>query len=274
MTRGKQTTAFALAGAIALASGAYALGTQADDGSAVAAKRSGGSTGLGHWRGGPAPLGSLADRLGVDESDLRAALEDIRGDLRADHDQHRDEFAKELAGALGIDEAKVTAALDKVRPERPGRPRIERPRALASKLAKELGLSAAKVRAALDQQRGRPGSPASLANALGVTEEKLHDAFHAVLGDLRSRMPRPPRHPAFGGLAKELGVTQAQLEAALEKVRGSHEDDVEKRRDEFARALADRLKIDVAKVRDVLDDLRPPAGFGRHRPPGGALQHP
>jgi hypothetical protein len=32
MTKGKRTTAFALAGAIALASGAYALGAQADDG--------------------------------------------------------------------------------------------------------------------------------------------------------------------------------------------------------------------------------------------------
>jgi AraC-like DNA-binding protein len=253
MTRGKQTTAFALAGAVALASGAYALGSQAGDGSAAADNSGtpthfgpGGRPGFG--RGGPPGFGldRLADRLGVSESALQNAIEDIRGDAKGT-------FAKELAAALKIDAAKVTAALEKVRPERPPHPRFRRPTALAAELAKELGLSTAKVRAALRQNR----DPDALAKALGVSEHKLHDAFHAVIGKDR---PHPPGRPGFGNLAKELGVTQAQLRAALEKVRANHKD----LRDDFAQALADRLKIDVAKVQDVLDDLKPPRLRGRH----------
>src|SRR5215204_2823068 len=118
MTRGKQTTALALAGAVALASGAYALGAQADDGSAAAAKTNGGAAGgpeIGHrFGGGPRGFGvaghpprfeGLADRLGVDEDDLRAAIEDIAK-------THRDDFAARLAAALGIDRAKVEAAFE------------------------------------------------------------------------------------------------------------------------------------------------------------------
>jgi biotin operon repressor len=263
MIRGKQTTAVALVGAVALASGAYALGTQSD-GSANAADKANSPQPYGYG-GVPRPGGlrlqgirpgfdQLADKLGVSEDDLRAALEDIR----ADHDELRDEFASELADALGIDQSKVTAALDKVRPDppdRPARPHLRAPTEIASALAKELGLSSDKVRSALEQQRGGFHAPGDLAKALGVSEDKLRAAFEKVLGDFR---PHPPGRPGFGNLAKELGVTQAKLEAALEKIRDAHKDDL-------AQALADRLKIDVAKVKDALDDLGP-FGFGRHHP--------
>jgi hypothetical protein len=252
MTRGKQTTAFAVAGAVALASGAYALGSQASDGLAVAAKGSGtssqpgGRPGLGFGRhGGPPGFDGLADRLGVSEDKLRAALEDLRGDAK-------DQFAKELAAALKIDQAKVTAALEKVRPERPPHPRVRRPAAIAAALAKELGLPTAKVRAALQAERRGPGD---LAKALGVSEEKLHDAFHAVIGKDRPHPPGRPR-PGFGNLAKELGVTQAQLQAALEKVRANHQD----LREDLADALAQRLGLDAAKAREALEASR---GFRR-----------
>lgn len=257
MTRGKQTTALALAGAVALASGAYALGTQVDGGAAEAAKSSDagprgfgprgfggpGRPGIGHRFG----LDNLATRLGVEEDKLRSALEDIAK-------THRQDFAQRLADALKIDRAKVEQAFENIRPKRPDRPRA--PRALAAALAKELGIPVAKVRAALNERRGHPSGPSDLAQDLGVSEEKLREAFHAVMGKIR---PRGPSRPGLSNLAKELGVTQAQLEAAFDKLRDDHE----QLREDFAQELAQRLGIDVAKVQDALDDFRP---FGRRHP--------
>ena len=230
MTSGKRTTAFALAGAIALASGAYALGNEAGDGSAEAAK--GDQVRHGQGFGPPGRPGfrpgfdDLADRLGVEEADLREALEDIADGRKA-------QFAQRLADALNVDRAKVEQAFENLRPERPARPHVRRPAALAASLAKELGLSTAKVRAALEQRHG----PGELADALGVSEERLREAFHAVMGK-----PRRLHRPALSNLAEELGVTQAQLDAAFEKLR-----------DDFARELADRLNLDVAKVEEALE---------------------
>ena len=246
MTRGKQTTALALAGAVALASGAYALGTQADDGNAAAAKvppaspaaRATTASAAAQAAAGQASAtGSAAARAGrcsrasriasaCPPSKLRAALEDLRTDA---HDQ----FAAELATALGIDKAKVTAALEKAKPERP---RMRAPRAFARTLAKELGISTAKVRAALAERRNRRGGPGDLAKALGVTEEQLRDAFHAVMGKIRP--PHPPGRPGLSNLADDLGVTEQQLEDALAKVRDDHD----QLRDELANELAKRLE--------------------------------
>src|SRR3954463_3563116 len=81
------TTAVALAGAVAAASGAYALGTQVDDGSAsatqqapatqqpAAAGQATASDRRGAHGGGPR---RLASRLGVTEARLRAALDAVR----------------------------------------------------------------------------------------------------------------------------------------------------------------------------------------------------
>jgi len=260
MTRGKQTTALALAGAVALASGAYALGSQADDGSAAAARTNGnaapafaggpGRPGFGHrFRGGPGgpAFDSLADRLGISEDKLRSALEDIAK-------EHRTDFAQKLADALKIDRAKVEAAFDKLRPKRPDRPRA--PEAFAAALAKELGLSTAKVRAAIEKHRDNPTSPEDLAKELGVSEQKLHDAFHAVMDEIR---PHGPGRPGLDNLATELGVTQAQLEAAFDELRDDHE----QLRDELAQELAKRLGLDPSKVQDALEESRP---FGPRRP--------
>jgi len=258
MTRGKQTTALALAGAVALASGAYALGTQSGDGDASAAPTriaAPGGVPFGHGPrgfhgGGPRGFGpgvpmfeGLADRLGVSAEKLRAALEDLRTDA---HDQ----FAAELATALGIDKAKVSAALEKAKPERP---RMRAPRAFARALAQELGISTAKVRAALAERRNRPGGPGDLAKALGVTEQQLRDAFHAVMGKIRP--PHPPGdRPGLSNLADELGVTEQQLEDALAKVRADHD----QLRDELADELAKRLGLDPSKVQQALEESKPP----------------
>jgi DNA-directed RNA polymerase specialized sigma subunit len=248
MANRKQTTAFALAGALALASGAYALGAQADDGSAEAAKSGARAAGF-HGPGFRPGFDNLADRLGVDEDELREALDDIAS-------ERKDDLAQRLAAALGIDRAKVERALENMRPKRPDRPRMRAPEAFAAALAKELGLSTEKVQNALEKRRGHPGDPGDLAADLGVSEEELREAFHAVFGKLR-----PPGRPGFDKLAKELGVTQAQLDAAFETLR----EQKDALRDELAKELADRLNLDPAKVQDALDDLHPP-GFGRHHP--------
>ena len=94
MTRGKRTTVLALTGAVVLASGAYALGSQAGDGSAAAAKGNAPGPAVGYGPGpgiafgGPPPgrrftriapgLGRLATRLGVTREALRSALQDLR----------------------------------------------------------------------------------------------------------------------------------------------------------------------------------------------------
>lgn len=118
--------AAAFAGAVVLASGAYAIGSQSGDGSAnanadrAAGPMAGGPPGPYGAPGNPGQMrrefrrgrrqmfSGLAKELGVKEADLRTALKEIRK-------EQRDDFAKKLAAKLGISEAKVKAAL----PDRP-----------------------------------------------------------------------------------------------------------------------------------------------------------
>ncbi len=108
----------AFAGAVVLASGAYAVGSQSGDGSATA--NQGGATAAAGPNGyGPPPngqmrqrfrqergqmLSALAKKLGVSQADLRKAMRDVRT-------QQRRDFSKLLARKLGIAESKVTDAL-------------------------------------------------------------------------------------------------------------------------------------------------------------------
>ena len=273
MTPRTKKTAVALSGALALASGAYALGSQTGDGTALA----GGNTtssprSAGPHGPGPRDLSGIAGQLGVTEAKLRAALEDLRPDRGAAKDERRAELAKPLAAELGLDEAKVTAALEKfhgdrkvVRRERRG-DRVQR---FDEALAAKLGVDAAKVRSAFDALKPGPNrgvdkpALADLAKQIGVTEAKLRSA----LADLRPG-PRPrrggrafghgPRPVGPGGpphvaaLAKELGVTQAKLRAALLKIRTDLAKQHEAERDAFVSKLAAKLGVSEAKIKDVI----------------------
>ena len=275
MTPRTKKTAAALSGALVLASGAYALGTQTSDGTALAGgtpTSQTGAPGPGHPGGpGPRDLSDIAAKLGVTEAKLRAALEDLRPDRGGKGELRKDALAKALATELGLDEAKVTAAIEKfrgdrkvVRRERRG-DRIQR---FDDALAGKLGVDKAKVRAAFDALRPgknrRAGKPAlaDLAKQIGVSEDKLR----AALADLRPG-PRPGGPgPGFGhgrrggpggpahvaALAKELGVTQAKLRAALEKVRGNLVKEHEAERDAFITKLAAKLGVSEAKVKEVI----------------------
>jgi hypothetical protein len=101
----RRTTVILLAGAVVLASGAYAIGSQAGGGSADARDS--------RADGPPFPPGEpfddLADALGVDADELRDALADFGSRHMS---ERRDDFAAALAGALGKSTADVEKALD------------------------------------------------------------------------------------------------------------------------------------------------------------------
>jgi hypothetical protein len=262
-----QRTALLLTGAVVLGSAGYALGSQAGDGSADA-RDGGGARGM-QKHDEHRDLSALASRLGIGESALRRALEDLRGnpskpgggDLGGD-------FAKALAGALGVSKDRVTSALDTVRAQEQQRHDATRD-AFAAALAKELGIDAAKVKAALDKAKPEPpgsGSPprdplARLAGELGVGKDRLRAALGAV------RVTRPPR-PEFqslqSDLAKALGVTTRRLEDAMSNIRQAAGKQFQARRDAFAQKLADKLSLPVQKVKDALAADPGPFGDGVH----------
>jgi len=104
---------------------------------------------------------------------------------------------------------------------------------------------------------GRPGGE-DLAKALGVSEEDLRSAFKAIRDDLKpadrnhdgppTKAERDARHDKLAAaLAKELGLSEAKVEAAFEKVQKAHAAD---RRD----ALSDRLDDAVASGALTKDD--------------------
>lgn len=83
----------------------------------------GGPMGLG----GPGGGAELAKQLGVTQAKLRAAMKEVRDDLRsakgerpdgppsaADREANQDKFVTALAKELGVSEAKVKAAFEKV----------------------------------------------------------------------------------------------------------------------------------------------------------------
>jgi hypothetical protein len=217
MTRRTRNLAIALAGAVTLASGAYALGSQNGDGSAAAtgttATLAAGSAAdhgpFGRGPVGPPPgrglgLQALADKLGVDTAKLQAALDGIRA--QQPRRDPRDEIATALADALGVSKARVTAALGKLHAKGP-RPRHERfrdgmgPGAIANDIAKALGVDAGKVRSALKKLQAseqarheakRDELAAALAKRLGLPVSRVK----AALG---SFPPMPPPHMMGGG---------------------------------------------------------------------------
>jgi len=282
MTPRTKKTAAALSGALVLASGAYALGSQTGDGQALAGQNANaarqGGYGFGYgpgpgkhgFRGGPRQdLADAAKKLGVSQDKLLAALKDLRDDRKGKIDDLRDAFAKALAKQLGIPESKVESALDKRVRDRQGGRKLKRDghrgdmRAeFAKQLAAKLGITEAKVRSALDaQHKVGPADLSALATKLGVTEAKLRDALQS----LRPRMAGPRPGPGFdrrgardeklSALAKDLGVSQAKLKTALKGIRDDLKAQRDKAIDGFAADLAKELGVPKSKVDAVIDSL-------------------
>lgn len=191
-----------LTGAVAVASAAYGLGSQADDGAAVAR---GGESRTGgppiFMERGPGPgFQKLAKTLGVDADELAKALRDF-------HEQgesaRRDGFATALAESLGVDAADVRKALFEVRPDRGHRHR--HPAMPLRQLASALDVSRAELRTALREVRagaenGREEHKQALAKFLADRFDLDVDEVSDALGELPR--PVPPGHggrPGPGG---------------------------------------------------------------------------
>jgi transcriptional regulator with XRE-family HTH domain len=270
-TRTKQV-AILLGAAVVLSSGAYALGSQAGGGGALArdAAESGSGaaatqqvsdrgTARGFDRHGRFGFGldALASRLGVSPTALRDALQAIRTSRTPE--QRRSELVQALATALGKPADQVKAAVDSVLPDRGARKDD-----FAAALAKELGVDTAKVRAAFDnlrqafrdgRRRGADPRDAvvnAIASATGADPAKVRAALQKLRDTVRGERRRGDDIRAR--LATALKVTPDQLDVALDKVRTQQ-------RDAFATELAHRLHIDVQKVKDALPDFR----FGGRR---------
>ena len=281
-TRRKQLGA-GLAAVVTVGFGAYGLGTQAGDGDAVAARSSGGPAPgpvVFEGPGGPgraAPLGRLAERLGVERSELEDALAAVRREH--EREDPRADLAAALADALDLPQERVSEALEQVH----SREHDEMRDQLATTLAAELGLSASRVRSALEnvEPAGPPGPEGhrrvrgpraflrELAADLGVAPRRLREALEAAT-------PEPSVRPGPGApgghlaeLANALGVSEDELEQAMEEVRASMESRWEERHEEFVNAVAERLGIPAERVRDALPppEVRPaPVPRGPHGP--------
>jgi hypothetical protein len=258
----KKTTALALAGALALGSVAYGLGSQAGDGSA-AARGDGEEARAGQPGLGP-DFSSLADELGVDADELRDALRDFHDEKGTDR---RAAFATALADALGKSRADVEAALEK---------RLDAERAKhAKRLADALGLEADDVAAALekvmeaeraDGAHGPEDFIERLADELGVSADAVEEAFREAAP---RRFERGPRHrgPGLSGLASALDVTPAELRKALLSLRRTQADERADQRAELVKFLAERFDLEQSKVDEALPEFGP-GPDGRRGGPG------
>jgi hypothetical protein len=233
MQRNKRTSVIVVGGALAIASVGYGLGTQADDGTAVAGSSGdrNGSAGLMFERGAPPGFDKLADALGANESELRQALVDFHEQERPDR---HDQLAAALAKALDKPAGDVTAALEKIhdqlrarferRGERPDPPKPPGDRGHVRRhiafpiqqLASALDVTKAELRAAFREIRpdrpDRPDREAAfkehqaelakfLAGRFNVDVDKVTDALADIprpTPPLRGDRPGPGGHGAFG----------------------------------------------------------------------------
>jgi hypothetical protein len=190
MKPSKAATAAVLAGAVALASAAYGIGTQTGNGTAEAARD----------RQAPAEprlfmrFDGLADELGVDADELEDAMRDFHEQEKG---EVRDAFASALAEALGKPVDEVKAALDEVGPGEGMRPGCA-PHVSLRRLAAELGVTRAELRKALSESRAGMDSSFEdrhedlvtfLADRLGVSKEKVEEAL--------PEPPSPNERPRF-----------------------------------------------------------------------------
>ena len=134
-------------------------------------------------------------------------------------------------------------------------------------LADRLGVDADALEDALrdfhEQERGqhRDEFAGALAKALGISAEKVEQAFEQLGDDHRSRFE--------SRLAEELGVSADKVRSALEKA-------MDKRPDSpagFSEALAGELGVSVAKLEEALDAVRPDPGERRRDHHRGAPLH-
>jgi predicted RecB family endonuclease len=270
MQQRRRTTVIVVGGALAVASVGYGLGTQADDGTAIAGsdqssdtRARSGSLPAFVDRGQPPGFQALADKLGVDTDKLAKAFRDFHASEEGDR---RDDFAAALAKALAISTDKVTAAFERMHQQHEAR--------FAAQLAAALNVDADKVQAALDKLKGdTPRPPEEFAQALA---DELGVGVTDVRRALFEARPDPDRMHGDRGLplrqlASALGVSRAELRKALSELRAGAENRFEEHTQALAKFLADRFNLSADTVAKALEGLpRPvPPGHGDRPGPGG-----
>jgi DNA-binding Lrp family transcriptional regulator len=277
-------TAGITAGAVFVALGAYAIGSQSGDGTAGAADRAYGQTARSasspaagrRFRGAREDgLANLAKTLGVTQAKLQAALKDLQADAGPKGD--RPDPTAALAKQLKLDAAKVRAAFDKVlgsgarrgHGAGPGRHGLDD--ATVTALAKELGVTSAELKAAFVKTRDAALAQrlddlaAKLAGPLGKDKADVAAALKKLKpsgqGDRRGR---GGKSDVAAALAKELGVSTDKVKSAFDQLRKAPEAEQQQRRDDFAAKLAAKLGIDADKVKQALAK----GGPGRSGAPG------
>lgn len=129
-----------------------------------------------------------------------------------------------------------------------------------AQIAKALGVTEEKLRSALEatgraDDRQKDDPTAAIAKALGVSKSDVAAVFDAQRdgsgrdGGRHGRGLRD-RSALVTALAKKTGKSEDAVEQALDGLRTARED-------ARARALADKLGIDAAKVRAALEDAKP-----------------
>jgi hypothetical protein len=220
MDRNRRTSIIVVGGALAIASIGYGLGTQADDGNAVAGSGSdrGAARGLAFEHGPPPGFTNLADTLGVETSQLEDALGDFH---EQEHAERRDELATKLAEQLDVSVDKVQAALGqqedrlKDRFEARGERGDDGPRARVMarhalplrQLAAALDVTPAELRKAFSEIRPeRPKLEKEWKQHQQELAEFLADRFELDLEEVTDALadlprPAPPPHgrPGPGG---------------------------------------------------------------------------
>src|SRR3954469_23339798 len=118
---------------------------------------------------------------------------------------------------------------------------------------------------------GAPGPPgprgaglSDLAKKLGVKQADLQKALDKLRRSQQPPNPGDKRDELATKLADKLNVDKADVQKALDEIGKEEEAEHAKRRDEFAAALAKELGISAAKVKDALP--AEPPHHGRRGP--------
>ncbi len=266
----RKSTIIVVGGALAVASVGYGLGTQADDGTAIAGSAQTASEdnrGDGprafFERGRPPGFQPLADKLGVSADELAQAFRDFH---ESEVGSRRDDFAASLAKALGISTEKVTAGFEKLHAKHETR--------FATRLGDALNVDAEKVQAALDKlMNGTPRPPREFAQALAdELDVDVTDVRRALFESRPDRGGRERHHALpLRQLASALGVDRADLRKALREMRMGAEKGREQHNQALAKFLAERFDLAADDVTKALDALPRPVrpDHGDRPGPGG-----
>lgn len=172
---------------------------------------------------------------------------------------------QKLASALGVTTAQLKTALQDIRPAKGERPARGDRTDYAAAIAAELGVETAAVQKILDANR--PERPAR-----GAKPPKPPTSASSAA----KRAGKPPKRDntkLIAALASGLNKDSATAKAAVEKVdaaqKAKHDAEHKAREAAFAKALAEKLNLDVAKVTEALESTNFRMGGPGHGGPGG-----